>query len=72
MNGSMRIAYIPPLCHFKIGYEVFPFKPPWFYAKIYPFIGFDPPLESKPKSAITITTSYVHLPLFSREPSHGI
>jgi len=49
MNGSMRIAYIPPLCHFKIGYEVFPFKPPWFCAKIYPFIGFDPPLESKPK-----------------------
>jgi len=61
MTGSIRIAYIPPLCHFKIGFEVFPIKPPWFITKIYPFVGFDPSLESSPKLTIPITITYVHL-----------
>lgn len=61
MTGSIRIAYMPPLCHLKIGCEVFPVKPPWFIAKIYPFVGFDPSLEFCPKSTIPITTTYVHL-----------
>jgi hypothetical protein len=41
-------------------FEVFPAKPPRFVPEIYPFVGFNFPLEFLPKPAISITTQYVH------------
>jgi hypothetical protein len=34
---------------FNFDFEVFPAKPPWFSAKIYPFLSFDSPLEFFPE-----------------------
>jgi hypothetical protein len=33
---------------------VFPVKPPWFVAKIYPLLGFDPLIEYEPDPATSM------------------
>jgi hypothetical protein len=54
------MAYMLPLCHFIYDFEVFPANPPRFVPEIYPFLGFNSPLEFLPKPAISIPTYYVH------------
>jgi hypothetical protein len=41
---------------------VFPTNPPWIVkAKIYPFLGFDSPLEYLPESITKMATHYMHI-----------
>lgn len=52
-------------------FEVFPTKPPRFVPEIYPFLGFNSPLEYLPKSAILITTHCVHTKCSLKNPLLG-
>jgi len=71
MAGSILICLNSPSLPFQIGCEVFPAKPPWFSAKIYPLLSFELPLEFDPRSAIPISTSNVHLACSLENPLAG-
>lgn len=46
MTGSMLIAYMLPLCHLTVALGFSQSNHLGFDAKIYPFLGFDRPIES--------------------------
>jgi hypothetical protein len=46
---------------FNFDFEVFPAKPPWFVAKIYPLFGFDSPIEYEPLPAISMPTGHTNM-----------
>jgi hypothetical protein len=46
---------------FNFDFEVFPVKPPWFVAKIYPLLGFDPLLEYELDQATSMPTYNAHI-----------
>jgi hypothetical protein len=52
---------------FNCDFGVFPAKPPWFVAKIYPFLGFISPLEYYQSSYSDANEPYAY-GTFSRNP----
>jgi len=52
---------------FNFDSGVFPAKPPWFVAKIYPFLGFLSPLEYYQSSYFDGNIPYAY-GIFSRNP----